>query len=396
MSGRVEQQAPGLLEALAQVPDPRDPRGRIHPLPGLLAIAAAAVAAGQSTVTEIAEWAADLPDAVLTRLGAARDPFTGIRLVPDDSTFTRVLAALDADALDTAICQWLISQQTGESVPGRRAVAVDGKTLRGSGQPGTRVHLLAAIDQRTGVVLAQVDVDGKTNEITRFVPLLTTVDLTGVVVTADALHTQREHARWLVQTKQAGYVFTVKRNHPHLYRQLKTLPWTKIPVLDETHQRGHARHDVRRLQAITCTGALALDFPHTVQALRIRRRRFNPATERWSTVTVYAITNLTAAQASPAELADWLRGHWAIEVLHHIRDTTYREDAIRVRTGNAPHALATLRNTAISLLRLAGITTIAKALRHNNRQPHRSLQLLGITGNGHMTTLREPCPGSSS
>lgn len=209
---RVEQQTPGLLRALAQVPDPRDPRGRIHPLPGLLAIAASAVAAGQSTVTEIAEWAADLPDTVLTRLGAARDPFTGVRLVPDDSTFTRVLAAVDADALDTAICQWLITAQTGDPVPGRRAIAVDGKTLRGTGQPGTQVHLLAAIDQRTGVVLAQTDVDGKTNEITRFAPLLDTVDLTDTVVTADALHTQREHARWLIETKKAGYVFTVKRN----------------------------------------------------------------------------------------------------------------------------------------------------------------------------------------
>jgi hypothetical protein len=133
---------------------------------------------------------------------------------------------------------------------------------------------------------------------------------------------------------------------------------------------------VRRLRTVTCTGALALDFPHATQALRIRRRRFNPATGRWSTITVYAITNLTAARAGTADLADWLRGHWAIEVLHHIRDTTYREDAVRVRAGDAPRALATLRNTAISLLRLAGITTIANALRSNSRQPHRSLQLL--------------------
>jgi hypothetical protein len=133
---------------------------------------------------------------VLTRLGAARDPFTGARLVPDDSTFARVLAALDADALDTAISQWLITQQTGDPVPGRRAIAVDGKTLRGSGQPGAQVHLLAAIDQRTGVVLAQTDVDGKTNEITRFIPLLTAVDLTGVVVTADALCRRRHNASY--------------------------------------------------------------------------------------------------------------------------------------------------------------------------------------------------------
>lgn len=149
--------------------------------------------------------------------------------------------------------------------------------------------------------------------------------------------------------------------------------------MDATRDRGHGRYDIRALQAVTCLGALALDFPHAVQALRIRRRRHNAATDRWSTITVYAITSLTAAQASPKELTDWLRGHWAIEVLHHIRDTVYREDASRLRSGNAPRVLATLRNTAISLLRLDGVTSIAPALRRNGRAPYRSLRLLGLT-----------------
>jgi hypothetical protein len=111
----------------------------------------------------------------------------------------------------------------------------------------------------------------------------------------------------------------------------------------------------------------------------------NLATGRWSTVTIYAVTNLTADltadQASPAELADWLRGHRAVEaveVVHHIRDVTYAEDASQVRTGNAPRVMATLRNAAISLLRLAGRTNLAQALRHNARNPNRPLQLLGL------------------
>lgn len=261
----------------------------------------------------------------------------------------------------------------------RQVYSVDGKTLRGSGPAGAQVHLLAVLDQHTGTVLGQVDVDGKTNELTRFQPLLTPLDLTCVVVTADALHTQREHARWLVEDKKAAYMFTVKKNQPRLYRQLKALPWAKIPIQDETGSRGHGRYDIRRLQAVTCTGALALDFPHATQALRIRRRRLNLATGRWSTVTVYAITNLHAAEAGPADLADWLRGHWAIEALHHIRDTTYAEDASRIRTGNAPRVMATLRNTAISLLLLTGTTTIASALRRNSRNPYRPLALLGLT-----------------
>ncbi|MFI7336299.1 ISAs1 family transposase [Micromonospora aurantiaca (nom. illeg.)] len=371
--------AAGLLQALAQVPDPRDPRGRIHPLPSLLAVAVSAVAAGQRSVSAIGEWAADLPVPVLARLQVARDRFTSAYLVPDASTIGRVLARVDADALDTAISRWLISRTAVTPAAARRAIAVDGKTLRGSGRPGGQVHLLAALDQHTGTVLAQTGVDGKTNEITRFQPLLDGLDLTGAVITADALHTQREHARWLTETKHAAYLFTAKKNQPRLYRQLKALPWAKIPVQDETSSHGHGRRDIRALQAVTCLGPLAIDFPHASQALRIRRRRYNQATGRWSTVTVYAITSLNAAQARPADLADWLRGHWLIEALHHIRDVTFGEDASQVRTGNAPQAMAALRNTVISLLRLTGVTNIAKALRHNSRNPDRPLQLLGIT-----------------
>jgi predicted transposase YbfD/YdcC len=366
--------------ALGQVPDQRDPRGVVHALPGVLATAVAAVLTGARSATAVAEWAGDAPQQVLAELGVFRDPLTGVYRAPDESTFRRILAGVNADALDDAVGRWIIASRPGSDGPaGRQVYSVDGKTLRGSGTAGGQVHLLAVLDQRTGAVLGQVDVAGKTNEITRFQPLLDPLDLSAVVVTADALHTQREHARWLTETKQAGYLFTVKKNQPRLYRQLKALPWTKVPVQDETGDRGHGRYDIRRLQAVTCTGALALDFPHAVQALRIRRRRLNLATGRWSTITVYAITNLSTADAGPADLADWLRGHWAIETLHHIRDVTYGEDASRIRTGNAPRAMATLRNTAISLLRLAGITTIAKALRHNSRNPYRPLQLIGIT-----------------
>jgi len=95
-------------------------------------------------------------------------------------------------------------------------------------------------------------------------------------------------------------------------------------------------------------------------------------------VTVYAVTSLTAAQARPARLADYVRGHWAIEALHHIRDTTFAEDASQVRTGNAPRAMASLRNLTIGILRLHGHRNIAAALRRNARDATRVLPLLGI------------------
>jgi predicted transposase YbfD/YdcC len=238
------------------------------------------------------------------------------------------------------------------------------------------VHLLAAMDHTSRAVLAQTEVDGKTNEITRFRPLLDRLDLTATVVTADALHTQREHAEWLVTHKHAAYVLIVKANQPALHRQLKLLPWREVPVADHTRDRGHGRVETRRLQVTTIAG---LDFPHATQALRITRRVRPLHQLRWRTVTVHAVTSLTAAQASPARLADYVRGHWGIEALHHIRDVTLAEDAHQLRTGTAPRAMASLRNLAIGILRRHGHRNLAAALRRNARDATRVLPLLGIT-----------------
>ncbi|WP_260428342.1 ISAs1 family transposase [Micromonospora globispora] len=205
---------------MAQVPDRRDPRGVGHVLSSVLAVAVAAVLAGARSVAAIGEWAADLPQRVLADLSVFRDPFTGVYRPPVTSTIRRVLVDVDADALDTAVSRWIIASAASTGgAPGRQAYSVDGKTLRGSGRTGGQRHLLAVLEQHTGVVVGQIDVDGRTNEITRFRPLLEGLDLTGAVVAADALHTQREHARWLVDSKASAYLCTVKNNQPGLYRQ---------------------------------------------------------------------------------------------------------------------------------------------------------------------------------
>jgi Transposase DDE domain len=169
----------------------------------------------------------------------------------------------------------------------------------------------------------------------------------------------------------------VKANQPTLHQQLRRLPWRDIPVADHTHNRGHGRVETRRLQVTTVAG---LDFPHATQAIRITRRVRSLRSRRWRTVTVYAVTNLTAAQASPARLADYVRDHWGIENgLHYLRDTAFAEDASKVRTGNAPRAMASLRNLAIGILHAHGCHNIAAALRRNARDATRLLPLLGIT-----------------
>ena len=344
----------------------------------VLAVAVAAVLAGARSLAAIGEWTADAPGPVLAALGVRRDPLRRISRPPAEATVRPVLAGVDPDTLDQVIGRWLADQQRPPSQPAwRRAVAVDGKTLRGSGHDGhPQVHLLAAMDHTSGAVLGQTDVEATTNEIASFQPLLERLDLAGQVVTADALHTQRQHADCLVSHKHAAYVLIVKANQPVLHEQLKALPWRDIPLAHHTRDRAHDRAETRRLQVTTVT---RLDYPDAIQALRVARRARPLASQRWRTVVVYVVTSLTVAQASPARLADYVRGHWGIEALHHLRDVTFAEDASQVRTGTAPRAMASLRNLAIGILRAHGHRNIAAALRRNGRDATRVLPLLGIT-----------------
>jgi predicted transposase YbfD/YdcC len=197
------------------------------------------------------------------------------------------------------------------------------------------------------------------------------------VVTADALHTHAGAAEFLVTSKQAHYLFTVKANQPTLLDRCARLPWHNVPVLDRTRDHAHGRVELRTLKAVTVRG---FAFPHAAQVIRLTRKTRDLGTRRWRTVVVYAVTSLTFAQASPARLADLLRGHWAIENgLHYVRDVTFAEDASQVRTGTGPQVMACLRNLAIGALSRAGPVNLAAALRHHARDPRRPLAILGIT-----------------
>jgi predicted transposase YbfD/YdcC len=289
-------EAADLRRVLARVPDPRNPRGVRHPAGCVLAIAAAAVLAGARSLAAIGEWAADAPQPVLAVLGAWYDPLRGRYRPPHAATVRRYLLRVDADALDTAVCAWLATR-AGPPPDGRVAVAVDGKTLRGARRPdGGAVHLLSATDHACGTVLAQLEVDTKTNEITRFRPLLDDLELAGAVVTADAMHTQRDHAEFLVTDKAAHYVLIVKGNQPGLLTQLRELPWPQIPEQGRTRDRGHGRIETRSVKVATVEGLL---FPHAAQAIRLQRRARDLAGNRGTITTVYAVTSLTAGQATP-------------------------------------------------------------------------------------------------
>jgi hypothetical protein len=142
-------------------------------------------------------------------------------------------------------------------------------------------------------------------------------------------------------------------------------------------RRGHGRVEHRTLKVVSVHH---FGFPHAAQVLQVTRKtRALHAPRRFRTVILYSVTSLGFEQASPAGFADLLRGHWAIEALHHVRDTTFAEDDSQVRTDGGPHAMATLRNLVIGVLCRAGSVNVAAALRRHARDPRRPLATLGIS-----------------
>ncbi|MDH6681051.1 putative transposase YbfD/YdcC [Rhodococcus sp. LBL1] len=354
----------GIYEVLARVPDPRARRGVRHRFTVILVLALAATCAGARSFTAIAEWVHDAPSAVLDRLGVDSG-------VPSESTIRRTLSRVDSAMLDRILGAWMWLRTS--VFDGRRVIAVDGKTLRGAKHAaGNLTHLLAALDHHAGVVLGQCEVGAKTNEIPKLTELLDPLDLIDAVVTADALHCQRGTAEYIVG-RGGHYVFTVKANQPSLRSRLKALPWNDIPESSSVASRGHSRRERRTIKATEV--AAGLGFPHATQVLQVRRTVTRSG--RQSVEVVYLISSLPMTAAAPHQVAAWIRGHWSIENrLRWVRDVTFDEDRSTIRTGTAPQVMASLRNTAIGCLRLAGHTNIAAALRHHSRHPHRPAELL--------------------
>lgn len=364
-ASRIER-AGDLMTALNHVPDPRDPRGVRCPLAGMLAVAVCAVLAGARSFTAIGEWAGDLDCEQLDRLGLERAPV--------ESTMRKLFARIDAAALDAALAVFAWCRV--RHLAGRRVIAIDGKTVRGARSSTTTApHLIAALDHSSGVVLGQHAVAAKSNEIPAVRDLLATfdaVDLAGCVITTDAMHTQNDTAKAIVDAG-ADYGFTVKANRPTLLKALKALPWAKVPVGSTSTQHGHGRRATRTIKVMNIPALPGR--PQFTDATQIAQLRRTVTRAGKKTVeVVYLISSATHRDAPPAVLAAWVQGHWAIEnSLHWVRDVTYDEDRSHVRTGRAAHVMATPRNTAISILRLTGWDTIATALRRHARNPERAI-----------------------
>ena len=384
-----------LLQRFARVSDGRRDQGRIHPVAVVLTLCAAAVVAGMASFTAIAGWATDVPAEVLVKLYGRRSA------PPSKATIWRVVTGADAATVDAVIGAWLLAQaaardtaardvvagevvvpETDREAPELSAIMVDGKAVRGATDTeGNQVHLLAAATHDDALVLSQVEVSAKSNEIPQFAPLLDTlaaagVDLAHTVITADALHTQRAHADYLHE-RGAGFVFTCKQNQPRLFAALDALPWAQTPIAASEVQRGHGRVTTRTIQVMPAPEDLP--FPHVNRVWLIERYVTALDGTPTSAVAALGVTNLTADTTAPQRLAALVRNHWGIESLHWLRDTVYREDNSTVRTSSGPRVMAGLRNLAVGAHHLAGRRDITEASREAGRVMHRPFKILKLT-----------------
>jgi predicted transposase YbfD/YdcC len=219
----------------------------------------------------------------------------------------------------------------------------------------------------------------KEGELTVAPELLAQVKLVGRVVTGDALYAQKNLSHQVVE--QGGdYFWVVKDNQPTLGADIALLfaapPWgEEFATVTEQGRHGD-RQEVRKLWASTALNEY-LDWPQVQQVCCVERRVTRKGVTREE--TAYAITSLSPKKADALRLLQVWRGHWGIENrLHYVRDVTMKEDASQVRSGSVPEVMAALRNVVLGLLRQAGATNIAAALRHYSYKPMEALTLLGV------------------
>ena len=354
-----------LFECLGEVPEYRRARGKRYALHTVLALAVAARLAGYRGVTAFAEFAGLLSQDQLEAVGAFWSESKQRYTAPSITTFHNILAALPPQTLDNAISQW-----TGQHSTARTPVAMDGKDLRGASKQTEqgRPMMVAAVEHGTALVLAQVEVESKSNEIPAVRELSSGLDLTGRIVTLDAMHAQHDTARCLLG-RRADYVLSaIKDNQQTIFEDLAAIDWSDAPW-HETVDKGHGRIERRRCAVVDLCGAEwngYADLYGRRQAMRIERERETLKTGKRSIEVTYSLTSLSAERAGPKELLGLVRNHWHIENrVHYVRDFPYDEDRCRAYVRHLPRNLACLTNAAIAIVRCnARFRYLPEANRH--------------------------------
>lgn len=373
-----------LLEAVTDVPDPRQARGKQHAWTLILTVICAALASGHQSGRAIGQWTREHTKELLRDLHPARSR------LPSEATLRRALRHIDSAALQTRLIRFgmhssaplsgCIVSPHGEVL---QAQAVDGKTVRGASAHGTKLHLVSLVAHQSAHLLAQAAVADKSSEQRVTPELLRGRSGPGTITTMDALLTQRRLAHQIVQ-EGGYYLMIVKRNQQKLYDDLGLffrLPpiaadqeqWDQVTTLD----KGHGRLERRTLECSTgmCD---VLGWPGAAQVLRRTCERRVLKSGKSSSEVSFGLTNLTPLEAGARELEIVWRGHWTIENRsHYVRDVSMGEDRHQAHRGRSAQALAVLRSALITLLRCKGWEGIPDALRHYAAAPRRALALIG-------------------
>lgn len=379
---------PSLYEALKQLPDPRRKAGQRYSLAVLLCLLVLAKLAGQTSLKGATEWVRLRGEVLAVGFGLKR------ARMPCQMTYKRILEVIDVHLLSEMLAafftRWEAQQRCGNE-PSRlqteagymehAQVAIDGKTLRATCNEAQPVHQLSAYDVTTGIVLFQVNVQQKQNEISALKPLLTPAFISGRIFTLDAMHTHTDLCahihRW-----GGWYLLVAKDNQPTLASDLADFfadpPWGWQSAGAQTWEKAHGRLEHRQ---ITCSPELnawlSRRWAGIAQVFRLQRTTTLLKTGQVRQQTVYGISNLSLAQASPQRMLALNRGHWGIENrLHHRRDVSLGEDACQTRTGKAPGVLACLNSAVLSLLDRLGVCNVARQARFFNAQVDQALQAL--------------------
>lgn len=350
-----------------RLPDQRCARGQRYRLAQVCLLATLAKLSGEDHPVGMAEWAHWRQPMLGPLLGLPKQ-------LPCHNTYRRVLGdGVRPAALDQQVSAFLQQHQgAGRSV----LIVIDGKALRGTIPPGQSqgVHLLAAYLPAEGIVLVQVAVPDKENEIVAAPKVLASLDLRGKIVIGDAMHTQRELS---VQILDAGgdYIWVAKDNQPTLRRDIEAWfapeshvkgfsPVSKDFQTAHTVDKGHGRREARTLTTSSMLNAY-LDWPGVAQVFKLERRTICLATGEVRHEVVYGLTSLAAEKAPPKRLLSLIRQYWGIENgLHYRRDKSLHEDATRTRNPNLAQNLATLNNLVVGLALTHGWRYVPEARRY--------------------------------
>ena len=344
---RVQQQ---WLSQFADLTDPRGKQGVEHPLLSIVMIAILGVIGGATGWEDIQTYG----ESHAAWLGTFLSLPAGI---PSADTYRRVFERLDPQALERCFLGWVdqIVEATGAQV-----IPIDGKTLKGSYDRTSgrkALHVVSAWASEHRLLLGQVKVESKTNEITAIPSLLELLDIRGSIITLDAIGTQVAVARQ-IQAQGGDYLLALKANHPTLYAQVTA--WFEQAVTtqfagiehgyDQRVEAGHHRREHRQVWVVPVSelGDLhQIDQWAGVQTIVMVKR----VRRLWNQTTVETMFYLCSLPCDVGRIAHAIRAHWGIEnQLHWVLDVTFGEDACRIRSGHGPENFALLRRLAISVL----------------------------------------------